>query len=44
MSKKITAIILALAALLSPVLFVYFVTDFSTARSAAGMTAMIVPE
>lgn len=34
----------ALAALLLPVLFVYFVTDFSTARSAAGMTAMIVPE
>ena len=34
----------ALAALLLPVLFVYFVTYFSTARSAAGMTAMIVPE
>ena len=34
----------ALAALLPPVLSVYFVTDFSTARSAAGMTAIIVPE
>ena len=35
---------IALAALLLPVLFVYFVTDFNTVRSAAGMTARIVPE